>query len=92
MKYTEALEAVKRNCFNALRKDSNTFSKGFADKYENAMKIDPTHVVVTFPEVQELMDKEGFEENSHLINDDFGLMQYGYSAYFIDVDWLNENI
>ena len=47
------------------------------------------YVVVTFPEVQHLMDKEGFEENAYLINDEHGIEEFGSSAYFVDEDWLN---
>jgi hypothetical protein len=47
-------------------------------------------IVVTWPESQNLMDLEGFEENCHLINDESGLDQYGSSAYFVNEDWLRE--
>lgn len=46
--------------------------------------------VVAFPDVQFLMDKEGFRENSHLINDDLGLELYGSSAYFVNTEWLEK--
>ena len=46
-------------------------------------------VVVTWPECQELMDVEGWEENSHLINDDKGVDEYGSSAYFVNTKWLS---
>lgn len=45
-------------------------------------------VVVTWPEVQDLMEQEGFEENSYLINDDKGLDDFGSSAYFVRESWL----
>lgn len=47
------------------------------------------YTVVTWPEVQELMGLDGFRENSYLINDDKGINEFGSSAYFVDVDWLN---
>lgn len=47
------------------------------------------YVVIMWPESQDLMDREGFEENCHLINDDKGLGEYGSSAYFVDENWLN---
>lgn len=47
------------------------------------------YVIVTWPESQELMEREGFEENCHLINDESGLDLYGSSAYFVDKDWLD---
>ena len=41
--------------------------------------------LVYWPEVQELMDKPGFEENSYpCISDDI------FSAYFVNIDWLND--
>lgn len=46
--------------------------------------------VVQWPDIQELMDKPGFEDNSYLINDDKGLDDFGSSAYFINLQWLEE--
>lgn len=45
-------------------------------------------VVVEWPEIQDLMDLEGFEDNAHLINDERGLDKYGSSAYFVSEEWL----
>lgn len=47
-------------------------------------------IVVTWPDSQNLMEYEGFEENCHLIDDESGLDQYGSSAYFVNEDWLRE--
>ncbi len=47
------------------------------------------YVVVTWPDSQQLMDKEGFAENSYLVNDEQGLEDFGSSAYFVDEDWLD---
>lgn len=30
------------------------------------------YIVITWPDVQELMDKEGFKEHSYLVNDEKG--------------------
>lgn len=46
-------------------------------------------VVVTWPDSQDLMDREGFRENSYLINDNKGIKDFGSSAYFVNEDWLN---
>lgn len=46
--------------------------------------------IVTFPDVQALMELEGFEENSSLINDEPLLSEYGSSAYFVRKNWLNK--
>lgn len=49
------------------------------------------YVVVAWPEIQMIMEKDGFEDNSYLINDDKGLDDFGSSAYFVSCDWLAEN-
>lgn len=50
-----------------------------------------TYTVVTWPEVQLLMDLEGFKEHSYLINDEQGLNDFGSSAYFVETEWLLKN-
>jgi hypothetical protein len=44
---------------------------------------DTYYVVVTWPASQELMDKEWFEEECHLINDEGGLFEFGSCAFFV---------
>ena len=48
------------------------------------------YVVVTWPSSQDLMEVEGFEDNSYLISDERGIRDFGPSAYFVDVKWLND--
>ena len=45
------------------------------------------YVIVGWPEIQELMDEEGFEDNTTLIesNDSMGI---GSSTYLVDREWL----
>lgn len=43
------------------------------------------YIVITWPDSQELMDKEWFDE-CHLINDEMGLEKFGSSAYFVPED------
>ena len=50
-----------------------------------------TYTVVMWPEVQLLMDIEGFNEHSYLINDEQGLNDFGSSAYFVEIEWLSKN-
>ena len=50
------------------------------------------YVIVTWPESQGLMDKEGFEENACLINDDIFLEIYGPQSYFVNESWLNNQV
>lgn len=47
-----------------------------------------TFEIVCWPEIQYLMSKKGFEENSFLINDEKGMEEYGSSAYFVNSKWL----
>ena len=49
-----------------------------------------TYEVVTWPESQDLMDREGFYDNAYLINDDKGMEDFGGSAYFVDSEWLSK--
>ena len=51
-----------------------------------------TFEVVCWPESQMLMELDGFEENSNLIDDDKGLLEFGSSAYFVNRKWLEENV
>ena len=38
------------------------------------------------------MELDGFVENSNLIDDDKGLLEFGSSAYFVNRKWLEENV
>ena len=51
-----------------------------------------TFEVVCWPESHMLMELDGFEENSYLVNDDKGLLEFGSSAYFVKRKWLEENV
>ena len=44
--------------------------------------------IVEWPEIQELMNKEGFEENTTLItpNENLGI---GSSTYLVNKEWIN---
>ncbi len=46
--------------------------------------------IVTFPKVQSLMEKAGFKEHSYLVNDEKGIEDFGSSAYFVDIEWLEK--
>lgn len=48
------------------------------------------YIVVTWPDIQDLMSKRGFKKNAFLINDDNGLNQFGSSAYFVKKDWYDD--
>ena len=46
--------------------------------------------IIQWPEIQALMEKEGFQDNAYLINDEQGLSEYGSSANFVNKEWLNK--
>lgn len=50
------------------------------------------YIVITWPEIQKLMEIENFSENSYLINDEKGLEDFGSSAYFVNYDWYKQQI
>jgi hypothetical protein len=45
------------------------------------------YIILTWPDIQYFMDKEGFTENCCLINDDYFITVYGSSAYFVNYSW-----
>jgi hypothetical protein len=47
-------------------------------------------VIIQWPEIQDLMDKEGFDTNASLANDEWCLEEYGSSAYFVNKQWLSK--
>ena len=53
--------------------------------------MEDVYVVVTWPESQDLMEIEGFNENSYLVNDERGITDFGSSAYFVNKDWYDRN-
>lgn len=50
------------------------------------------YIVVQWPEIQELMEIEGFRDNSYLINDEKGLEEFGSSAYFVNYNWYKQQL
>lgn len=46
------------------------------------------YIVITWPDIQELMVEDGFREHSYLVNDEQGMIDFGSSAYFVDIEWL----
>ena len=48
------------------------------------------YVTMPFPEVQNLFEQEGFDDNSYLINDEKGIKDFGPCAYFVKKEWLNK--
>lgn len=48
------------------------------------------YIIIEWPEVQELMDKEGFESNAHPVTTEEFLTNFGGSSYFVNESWLHE--
>lgn len=49
---------------------------------------DLTFVVIQWPDVQELLEEEGFCENTSLVNDEVLLEEFGFGSYFVRKSWL----
>lgn len=47
-------------------------------------------IVIEWPDSQEIMDWDGFEDNAFLVCDEHGMEVFGSSAYFVDEDWYAE--
>lgn len=54
------------------------------------MKEEEEYVAMSFPEVQTLFEKQGFDDNAYLINDEKGIKDFGPCAYFVKKEWLNK--
>lgn len=50
------------------------------------------YIVLLWDEVQPLQDKEGFDSNSYLIENEKGLKDFGSGAYFVGKDWYERNV
>lgn len=50
--------------------------------------LDEEHTVVQWPDSQMLMDEDWFEEEAQLINDEYGLGEYGGTAYIVPKKYL----
>lgn len=50
------------------------------------------YIVLLWDEAQSLQDKEGFDNNAYLIEDEKGLKDFGSGAYFVNKNWYFRNI
>ena len=82
---------MKRHHVSKFTRRSERASSIVSTKQYLKMDKD-TFEVVCWPESQMLMELDGFEENSYLVNDDRGLLEFGSSAYFVNRKWLEENV
>jgi hypothetical protein len=72
-KFDDALEIIGQALFEVHEKDIPTEAKNLLNQ------LDSAYVVVTWPDVQELMEEEWFEAEAILDVD----CKFGDSAYFI---------
>jgi len=47
--------------------------------------------IVTWPDSQMVMERNGFRDHAWLINSEEGLDLYGSSAYVVETEWFNNN-
>lgn len=59
------------------------------DTLKSMYDVSEEFIVIPWPEVQELMNKEGFRENSCLVNDSPLYEEFGDQAYFVRKQWIN---
>jgi hypothetical protein len=74
---------LSEDAFNICRENTN---KLISYKIKNLSDMED-YEIIGWPDIQELMDKEGFEDNATLIepNDN---MDIGSSTYLVDKEWL----
>ena len=82
---------MKRHHVSKFTRRSERASSIVSTKQYLKMDKD-TFEVVCWPESKMLMELDGFEENSYLVNDDRGLLEFVSSAYFVNRKWLEENV
>ena len=61
--------------------------------HKNIPEIDfgePDYNVITWPDIQNYMNIDGFEEHSILLNSEEEIKKYGSSAYLIEYKWLKK--
>lgn len=79
------LECIQDSDYIRIESTLNKYNKELEmlyDTYKNEF------IVYTWYEVQELIELEGFKENSHVISD--LCEEYGNSAYFVRKRWLEK--
>lgn len=79
--------------FESDLKNIGFFSDGYVNWLEEIIEMlihnsKDLYEIITWPDVQELMEEEGFDDNSVLINNEKLFDNYGNSAYLIRREWL----
>jgi hypothetical protein len=78
----EIIEAFLQCCAEKLKSISSHLHK---------LAYNDAYIIVQWPEIQHLMEIEGFRNNSYLVNDLEGIDKFGSSAYFVNINWLKDN-
>ena len=92
-KLSKALLAFKTKYPSVTSADLQTFVLGWEAELNHRLenKTMDEFIVITWPEVQDYFELEGFAENSLLICDGSLYEEYGDSAYMVRKSWI-ENI
>lgn len=90
---TEQRENVKKSIermIPSVARENGVFNDDVESVIIDEFTDEDDFVVIQWPEIQELMDKEGFDLNASLANDEWCLDKYGSSAYFVNKQWLSK--
>lgn len=60
------------------------------DKQEIIESNESVYTIITWPEIQNLMEFDWFKSECYLINDDKGVEEFGSSAYFVPTNRITE--
>ena len=77
---TDEINLIKAKEFLAM--DSNITDEIIVKEVD-----DNKFIAISFPDIQEYQDLDGFDENSTLINDGPLMEEYGLSAYMVRLGW-----
>ena len=64
-------------------KEEEMFNQEMVQYYYELPVFQEQYTIVTWPEVQELMEEPWFAQEAELINSEIGLQNYGPGAYFV---------
>ena len=90
---TEQRENIKKDIermIPSIARQNGVFNDDVESVIIDEFVDEDDFVVIQWPEIQELMDKEGFDLNASLANNEWCLDKYGSSAYFVNKQWLSK--
>ncbi len=86
-KTEEKIDVYKQVCDNI-----DAITELFMTHVEENHRFLTNYQVVKESDLLYLRNKPGFNEHSYLILDEVGIDDFGESAYFVDIEWLNRNL